>query len=70
VIRASARSARDSGVRVRELGPGELTNELRHKLEHDVSGEQTLPLLLLLLLLLLMGCCRWAVHSQQHACGH
>jgi hypothetical protein len=38
-VRAAARAARESGVRVRELRPEELTEELRHKLQHDVSGE-------------------------------
>jgi hypothetical protein len=38
-VRAAARAARESGVRVRELGPEELTDDLRHKLEHEVTGE-------------------------------
>jgi hypothetical protein len=38
-VRAAARAARESGVRVRELSPEELTDEMRHKLQHDVSGE-------------------------------
>jgi hypothetical protein len=37
-VRAAARAARDAGVRVRELAPEELTDEMRHKLQHDVSG--------------------------------
>lgn len=37
-IRASARSARDAGVRVRELRPEELTPEMRRRLQQDVSG--------------------------------
>ena len=38
-VRAAARAAREAGVRVRELRPEELTDEMRHKLQHDVSGE-------------------------------
>lgn len=38
VLRAAARSARDFGVRVRELAPEELTDELRAKHLHDVTG--------------------------------
>lgn len=38
-MRAAARAARESGVRVRELTPAELTDDLRHKLEHEVTGE-------------------------------
>jgi hypothetical protein len=37
-VRAAARAARDAGVRVRELAPEELTDDMRHKLQHDVSG--------------------------------
>ena len=37
-MRAAARAARDAGVRVCELAPEELTDEMRHKLQHDVSG--------------------------------
>jgi hypothetical protein len=40
VLRAAARAARESGVRVRELAPEELTDELRAKLLHDVTGAQ------------------------------
>lgn len=38
-MRAAARAARESGVRVRELQPEELTDEMRRKLQHEVSGE-------------------------------
>ena len=37
-VRAAARAARESGVRVRELSPEELTEEMRQKLQHEVSG--------------------------------
>jgi hypothetical protein len=46
-VRAAARAARESGVRVRELRPDELTPELRRKLQDEVSGEGLLLLLLL-----------------------
>lgn len=39
-VRAAARSARDAGVRVREVKPEELTDEMRQKLQYEVSGEQ------------------------------
>eukprot|EP00878_Enallax_costatus_P019816 GHUV01020919.1.p1 GENE.GHUV01020919.1~~GHUV01020919.1.p1 ORF type:complete len:326 (+),score=54.76 GHUV01020919.1:192-1169(+) len=38
-VRAAARSARDAGVRVRELRPEELTAEIRRQLQEEVSGE-------------------------------
>jgi hypothetical protein len=38
VIRAGARAARDSGVRVRELTADELTPEMRHKMQNEVTG--------------------------------
>jgi hypothetical protein len=39
-VRAAARSARDAGVRVRELKPEELTDDLKHRLQHEISGER------------------------------
>jgi hypothetical protein len=49
VIRAAARSARDAGVRTRELAPGELTDEMKHKLLHDITGASRLTIILSLL---------------------
>lgn len=37
-VRAAARSAREAGVRVRELKAHELTEDMRRQLQHEVSG--------------------------------
>jgi hypothetical protein len=46
VIRAAARGARDAGVRTRELVPGQLTDDLKHKLLHDITGLSPMATLL------------------------
>jgi hypothetical protein len=38
-VRAAARAARESGVRIRELQPHEFNEEMRRKLQYEVSGE-------------------------------
>jgi hypothetical protein len=38
-VRAAARAARESGVRIRELQPHEFDEDMRRKLQYEVSGE-------------------------------
>jgi hypothetical protein len=40
-VRAAARAARESGVRIRELQPHEFDEEMRRKLQYEVSGEHS-----------------------------
>jgi hypothetical protein len=58
VIRAGARAARDSGVRVRELAADELTPEMRRKLQNEVTGGDSMQACLLSIKL--FGACKGA----------
>jgi hypothetical protein len=54
-VRAAARAARESGVRIRELQPHEFDEEMRRKLQYEVSGAQRSQRLV------------WNLSSQQHS---